>query len=45
MVRIYYLFLPMGTENKWKKILERKHNPESFNRETVLLGTCETLQN
>lgn len=28
-----------------KQILERKHNPESFNRETVLLGTCETLQN
>ena len=28
-----------------KQILERKHNPKSFNRETDLLGTCETLQN
>ena len=28
-----------------KQILKRKHNPESFNRETVLLGAYETLQN
>jgi len=28
-----------------KQILERKHNSESFSWKTVLLGTCETLQN
>jgi len=43
---IYYLALFNYAETRMdKQILKQKHNPDSFSRETVLLGTCETLQN
>jgi len=35
----------MCNDLKMKQILKRKLNPDSFDRETVLMGTCETLLN